>query len=195
MASFGLTKSRLESVFYYRISDTGKLIFIVTCQVDNYIYAETEDEMARFESKPKSTFKVGELKTKSFEVYSSKIFQQPDKSIRVTQDKKMSQFAELELPKSSLEKGSLPASPKQLQHFMGAVGFMLFIARVSCPLITFYASDQTSRASKQQVHHLKTLNSHIRYLKKTHPELNFLPRDEAAECVLDVYSDASLPAK
>ncbi len=61
--------------------------------------------------------------------------------------------------------------------------------------MAYCSSDQASKSHKFKKHHLKTANVHVRYLKGISPQILYRPGSEVSECVFDVYTDASLPAK
>ncbi len=168
---------------------------MVICQVNNCIYGGTQEEINSIEPLFQSTFKVGELKRGSFTVYGSKIVQGENGAIVVTQNKKMEQLTGIDIEDAQGKDGNLPATSAKTRNFMGFIGYMLFMALVSHPIMAYYSSDQASKSHKLRKHHLKTVNAHVRYLKAMAPQLLYRLGSEVSECVFEVYTDASLSAK
>ena len=193
--SFGLTRSRLDKTLYFRKCEKGQLVFVMTCQVDNYIYSGSLPEMRRFEEQLQSRFQVGELKHSDFEVYGSEISQSDEYVVTLRQDNKMNGLDLATIELSDRKDGNVSATPSELSIFRSLIGYMLFLGRVSHPFLLFVCSDMAKKTQKLQKHHLKTLNSYISFIKKTKPELVYRPGCITSSCVLEVYSDASLPPK
>lgn len=69
--------------------------------------------------------------------------------------------------------GNVPAEPKEITAFKSAIGKMLFIVRLTYPVMLRIASIMATKACKLQVHHLKDLEDELPYLKKHPPKLLF----------------------
>lgn len=101
--------------------------------------------------------------------------------------------------------GNIPADPKEITAFKSTVGKMLFIGRLTHPVMVRGASIMATKPCKLQLHHLKDLESELRYLKKNPPKLlfnNFNISQEStgtssktSPLYLDVYTDALLYRK
>lgn len=56
-----LSRARYESTTYFETVEDGKLSFVLVVQVDNYIYAGDEEEVARLKTFLRHNFGVGKL--------------------------------------------------------------------------------------------------------------------------------------
>ncbi len=86
---FKITKSKLENTLYFRRAQTGELCFVLICQVDNYIYAGRPDQIVAFKAFLQTEFEVGELCRQQFNVYGCEFDQHKDKSVTITQQKRL----------------------------------------------------------------------------------------------------------
>ncbi len=73
----------------FRHAQEGNLVFVLICQVDNYIYAGEPHEMFAFERFLQEEFDVGELRHNDFTVYGCEFVQHENKSVTLAQSKRL----------------------------------------------------------------------------------------------------------
>ncbi len=194
---FQLSKSKLENTLYFRKTPAGDLCFVLICQVDNYVYAGETKQIREFEKFLQSEFDVGELCHNSFMVYGSEFCQHSDKSVTLTQCKKLQELEDRTRKSSGAHNrsGNDFATSDETTAFKSALGKMLFIGRMSQPIMLRIASQMATKINKLHLHHLKDLDALIRYSKKYEPCISFPSSEAGSKFHFDVYSDASMSSK
>jgi len=86
------------------------------------------------------------------------------------------------------------ATPQDITKFKSAIGQMLFIGRLSNPIMLYFASHMATKSSALHSHHLKQLGSIIRHIKRQPHNLTFKVPNPKYKSHIDVYSDASPPS-
>ncbi len=195
--AFGATRSRLEHTLYYRRNDTGALSFVLVAQVDNYVYAGTPSEITAFESFLQEEFHVGELEHGRFVVYGCEIEQHTDMSATVRQRAKLAEVP-TQLPRSVADKarsGNEPATPAELTDFKSILGKLLFVGRLTQPVLLRIASHFATKTLSLRAHHLKDLEAQLRHWKRVEPCIHFARPARPSPFILDVYTDAAMSSK
>lgn len=191
--SYGLTRSKYEATLYYKNSSSGQLVFLLVTQVDNYIYGGQESEIYSFEKFLQQEFHIGELDRGTFAAMGAEIVQRVDHSIRLTQVTKMDDILP---PNIDTKEKDRPAIPAELHNYRSIIGKMLFVGRLSQPIMLFHASFMASKTNRLMKHHLKELRALLVFDKKTTPTLEFKsPSIQDNKFSLEVYTDAAVGAK
>ncbi len=79
--------------------------------------------------------------------------------------------------------------------YKSTLGKMLFLGRMTQPIMLRVVSHMATKTAQLKVHHLKDLEAQIRYLKRTLPCIAFPSVPPGAPFHLDVYTDASMAGK
>lgn len=187
---FGLTQSRYNPSPYFQKDKSGFVSLIVVCQVYNYIYSGLGAIMHIFQDYLKSVFYVGKHESRNFAVYGSELTQDDDGVIHLIPDEKLQRLCPIEIEDQRKRNGSMPASSKEIFQYQSRIGHVTFMARVTQPLMAYFASHMAAKLSHLQKHHLKALNAIIKYLRSIRPEICFRPGSQDLKCVLDIYIDA-----
>eukprot|EP00171_Calliarthron_tuberculosum_P004551 IDg4551t1 len=187
---FGLTKSRLEQTLYYRKDHAQQLSFIVLIQVDNYLYAGTSSEILDFEKSLCATFDVGEQEHSRFFIYGCEVNQSLDHSITMTQLHKIQELPD-KLLLAGLPRGDRAASAAEATLYRSIIGQILFVGRLSQPLMLRIASQMATKLNNLNLHHLRDLESLLKTCKERCPTLLFRSTPSVGSFSIDVYSDAS----
>lgn len=190
-----LTRSRYEATLYYRHSDNHKLTFLLVAQVDNYIYAGDEREMTSFESFLQNRFRVGALDRASFDVMGCELTQSPDGSVTLRQSSRLADLDPSVLlpPVRQLHRSpKRSATEKELHSYRSALGQMLYIGRMSHPLMLSHASAMATKVSDLHTDHIRLLQSHMKSDKASAPSLLFNHPPNQGDFSLEAISDASM---
>jgi len=117
---------------------------------------------------------VSEHKRKAFELFGCEIKQDRGSEIILTQTAKMNTIDASKILEASenYEKDEL-ATPQDITKFKSAIGQMLFIGRLSNPVMLYFASHMATKSSALYSHHLKQLGSIIRHVKRQPHNLTF----------------------
>ena len=172
---------------------------MVVVQVDNYIYTGCRQEMEKFEEFLRYTFDVGEIERNSFDVYGASLSRLDDGTVIIDQKKKLSELDDLQLvtPDMMKRSGNEIANPKELNRFRSAIGRLLFIGRMTHPVLLRIASSMATKVSALELHHLKDLKALVKYSCKKPPVLVFKPPkiSSLSRSHFEVYSDGSMGTK
>lgn len=198
ITEYNLTKSRYEHTLYYKKNDTHTTTFILVAQVDNYIYAGTETEIYSFETFLQERFKIGTIEKGLLNVMGTEISQAKDGTISLTQSTKIQSIDEeilnIDVPGAPRQANQI-ASPAQISAFRTTLGKMLYIGRMSSPIMLYHASFMASKTNRLETHHLKNLKSFVKLDKRTPPSITFNSTDSPGNFSLEVISDASMSSK
>lgn len=164
-------------------------------QVDNYIYTGCPRLVAEFEESLSQRFHIGELKQNTIDLYGCDIQKSANKSIRLTQRSHIRKLSAETLTVDEKSSGMELASPKENRTYQSVIGSFLFVGRLSRPVALYHASHLATNIKELRKHHLKELQSVVKAIKKTTPEIAFLAPAADATFKLDVYSDAAMPRK
>ena len=69
--------------------------------------------------------------------------------------------------------GNIPADSKEFTAFKSILGKMLIVGRLTNPIMLRVSSFVAAKASKLLFHHLKDIESELRYLKNEHSKATF----------------------
>lgn len=194
VTEYKLTRSCYEPKLYYKLFDE-KLAFILVTQVDNYIYSGSETEVSSFEKFLQSRFNVGTLDRNQFRVLGCELEQQVNGTVVLSQKTRLNEIDEktLTLPPTDLDRSpDRCATPKEIRAYRSILGKMLYVGRMSQPIMLYHASHMASKLNTLKLHHLKDLGSLLRFDKKNVPILRFLPPSTKGGFSLLAISDASM---
>jgi len=194
---YGLKRSAYESTLYYERNKDGNLELLVVVQVDNYIYTGCNNNMNRFEKFLRAAFEVGEIERNSFDIYGAHLSRNSDGTAVVSQLQRLAELADIETisASTSSESGNDVASAANLTKYRSAIGRLLFVGRMTHPVLLRIASTMATKTSALLNHHLKDLAAFARYALKAAPVLTFRPGSTAAPFHFDVYSDGAMGSK
>lgn len=189
-----LTRSRYEPTLYYKRVN-GELAFALVAQVDNYIYCGTEAEIRSFEDFLQQRFSVGALDRHEFAVMGCEITQDSTGTVRLTQRDRLHDIDERALTVPRNETGRSPdrnASPHELHAYRSVIGKMLYVGRMSQPVMLYHASHMATKVGDLKAHHLKDLRALLKFDKKHTPALCFLKPSSGSKFSLEAISDAAM---
>eukprot|EP00171_Calliarthron_tuberculosum_P004588 IDg4588t1 len=148
-----------------------------SANVDNYIYTGTIVKCKNLRVFLHSEFEVGELEHRSFTVFGCEVNQESDGSITVEQRRKIEELNEVILNSTNVKKREPDsfASPTEITNYKSCLGKMLFIGRMTQPIMLRIASHMATKVNKLMRHHLKDLKSLIKYCKSSTPHISFKP--------------------
>ena len=131
--------------------------------------------MEKFESYFKKTFDVGKCYRNNFNIYGASLSRQQDGSMTLKQDAKLKEIAESDLNAySKLERSEQDiATPKEATKFRRAIGNILFVGRMSDPILLRIASTMATKVEDMKVLYLRDLKSQINYALRNAPVLAF----------------------
>ncbi len=189
----GLTRSRLDYTLYHSCDDDGRLDFIRAVQVDDYLYAGTPKRMEAFEAFLKSTFDVSKFARRSLSLMGCNIEQSKDYSIVLSQKHMLDDIDHHLLMDCAGPKGDSQATNKQATVYRHIIGKMLFIGRMSSPLLLLHASMAASKLADLRTHHLRALATILHRLKQHNAQLHFdsPTSTDHASFILDIISDGA----
>jgi hypothetical protein len=168
----------------------------VTTQVDNFIFTGTNKAMEAFAAYMARCFRLSELEYDNFAVYGT-LFRRGEHSIRINQAAKIQELMEYPLTRDRRRMHDEPATRAERLFYMSTVGSMLFIGRVTSPIVARMAGILASALPALAVKDIKNINAAIRRLKANLPsiaELHFRvpgPASVDSAPVLLVFADAS----
>eukprot|EP00171_Calliarthron_tuberculosum_P018277 IDg18277t1 len=176
----------------YGLADSGRLWYLTSDAALTDEFGLSKSEISEFEYFLQNEFEVGELLRHNFHVMGCEIKQDSSGAIKLTQRTKLDELDHEQLLNCSPKPyADQLASPKMLTLYKSVLGKMLYIGRVSQPVIMYYASHMATKTSRLMSHHCKELSSLIRFSKRTAPELMFKPPVDQGEFYLDGYTDAA----
>lgn len=187
-----LTRSRYEPTLYYAQVD-GILAFVLVAQVDNYIYAGMDAQMRSFESFLQNRFLVGALDRRCFSVMGCELNQNVDGTIILTQQSRLTDIDENTLtpPARASKDPDRIANKFELHAYRSMLGKMLYVGRMSNPIMLYHASSMASKVGNLQTHHLKDLKALVKFDKKNVPTLTFVSPNTGTFS-LEATSDAAM---
>ena len=193
--SFGLNKSKYEPTLYFSKNRNGHLELLVLVQVDNYIYTGKKDHMKKFEEFLSSHFKIGSLERNKFLTYGCEIEQSNNMSITLTQKSKLDDIMKVDIrPINSYQRsGNDVASPQELKHYRSLLGKVLFLGRMSQPIMLRISSEMGTKTNHLLVHHLKDLHAQVKYALGISHCITYERGSSIGTFSLDIYSDATCP--
>lgn len=195
----GLTRCKYDHTLYYAINDLGVLEFILAVQVDDYTYSGTPARMQAFEEFLRRTFEISKIARRSLSLMGCTITQDDDFSVTLSQESSLQALDPSVLTDAAGTAKDGPTSAKQSTAYRTIIGQMLYIGRLSAPLMLCHASDAATKQSDLRIHHLRSLAATIQLLKKDGALLRFLApnRDSTLRSphVLDAITDGLGRAK
>lgn len=127
------------------------------------------------------------------------IVQHDDYSIVLSQQKMLDQLDEQLLLDAVDNKSDDPASARQVTIYRHVIGRMLYLGRMSAPLMLLYASLAATKLSDLRTHHVRALASRLKCLKVQPAELYFRspPTSHHAPTpfILDIITDSAMANK
>lgn len=84
------------------------------------------------------------------------------------------------------------ANAKEVHDFRALIGKMLYLGRISHPLLLFHASSMATKMNSLHILHLRTLCSRLKFSKKSNCGLSFIIPMHTLPFQLEVMSDASM---
>lgn len=190
---YGLTRSRYEHTLYYRKEESGSLSFVLATQVDNYIYAGTQDEVSKFEKFLQKRFEIGTLDRHNFTVMGCEIGQTPAGTITLTQRARLEAIdGDILIPEEKQRAPDRPATPTEITAYRSVIGRMLYIGRTTHPVMLFHASHMATKVNQLRKHHLKDLHALLKFDKREEAKILYRAPSSAREFTLEAVSDASM---
>jgi hypothetical protein len=168
----------------------------VTTQVDNFIFTGSNQAMDGFASYMAGCFKLSELDYDNFSVYGT-VFRRDKFGIHIEQGSKIKELVEYPILRDRRRMHDEPVTRAERLFYMSTVGSMLFVGRVTSPILSRMAGVLASALPALTVKDIKSMNATIRRLKTLLPaiaELHFnVPERTArnAQSFLLVFTDAN----
>jgi len=196
---YGLTRSAFEPTLYYDRNDGNSLSLLVVVQVDNYIYTGCEESMKKFEAFLRTAFEIGDIERNSFDIYGASLSRTSDGTAVVDQAHRLSELADIYSISATVASasGDDMASAASLTKYRSSIGRLLFVGRMTHPVLLRIASTMATKTSALKNHHLKDLAAFVRYALKAPPVLTFRRASQPDEkgFHFEVYSDGSMGSK
>lgn len=192
----GLKRSKYDHTLYYSHDADGNLDFVLAVQVDDYLYGGTSTRMEAFEAFLEKTFEVSKLARNNLSVMGCDITQRDDHSITLSQAKMLQDLDPKILLDTIVGDGDGPATTAQATVYRHVIGRMLFIGRMTSPILLLHASMAASKIADLRRHHLRALATNLKRLKRNPAELHFLAPNRTVwnPFVVDIISDAAMAA-
>jgi hypothetical protein len=177
----------------FKLDDSSLL---VTTQVDNFIFTGTHEPMERFAAYMARCFKLSELEYDNFFVYGTQFSRDP-RGVHINQGAKINELIEYPLVRDRRRMHDEPVTRSERLFYMSTVGSMLFVGRVTSPIVARIATVLACALPHLTVKDVKVMNAAIRKLKASQPaiaELHFLAPDASLSdggSTLLVFTDAS----
>jgi hypothetical protein len=165
----------------------------VTTQVDNFIFTGTNTAMDGFADNIDSCFKLSELEFDNFSVYGT-VFSRNAAGMHEQQRAKVAELVEYPLAGSRRRMHEEPVTRAETLFYMSTDGSMLFIGRVTSPIVERMAGVLASALPSLSVKDIKGMNAAIRKIRANLPsiaELHFMTCPETEQPFLLVFTDAS----
>lgn len=195
MDGHGLSKCKYDYTLYYSRDADINLDFALAVQVDDYTYSGTPDRIAVFEHFLKRKFKVSKLTRKSITVMSCSILQDDDYTITLDRSQMLGELNPSALLDVVNTASDDTATARQATFYRRIIGKMLYISRMSAPLMLFHASHATTKLADLKRHHLRSLATTVTRLKQDEDKLIFLAPSrtptKSASLHLDCISDGA----
>lgn len=160
-------------------------------QVEDYIYIGTSDLAFEFEKVFHSKFQIGSLESGSCYIMGAKLSQDFSGSITLNAKEKLSTTTEIKTPPRLQEKGDRDDTPAKIVSCRIIGGRLLYIGRLTSPVIGFYASDAATKCKALKPHHLWTLDQSIKYFSNFKTEILY-SKGSANTFRVETMSNASM---
>ena len=189
---YGLSRSRLDYSFYFALDADERLCFALAVQVDDYIYCGTPSQMTRFEAFLREIFDVGKFIRRNLDVMGCSIRQNGEYEIVLSQSKMLDDLAPDDMLQSIDSPGDRPATSSQATEYRRLIGKMMFVGRMSSPVMQLHASIAATKLNDLMTHHLRALATVLRRLKRESATLTFKPPPPGAQSAeIDIISDGA----
>jgi Reverse transcriptase (RNA-dependent DNA polymerase) len=168
----------------------------VTTQVDNFIFTGTDRAMNGFSAYMSTRFELSELDFDNFSVCGT-VFRRDRAGIHIGQRENITELVEYPLARDRRRMHDEPVTRAERLFYMSTVGSMLFVGRVTSPIVARMAGVLASALPFLAVKDIKTINAAIRRIKTNLPsiaELHFMApskADKKPDSFLLVFTDAS----
>lgn len=144
-----------------------------------------------------SCFDVGTFARKSLSLMGCEIIQHAEFSFTLSKDQMLQASDPQILLDAVGPKCDSEAKNKKATVFRHVIGKMLYIGRMSAPLVLLHASMAASKLSSLQTHHLRSLALVFKRFRAQGAELNYLSpsytsQDEQISPILDIISDGAM---
>ena len=181
---YGLTASKLDPTLYFM--ENGSLI--IATQMDDFIYAGTENEIENFELYLKKHYKVGSIKAYNFSFSGVCISQRKDYTVLISQPSART----MEGVMYSDPKRSPDSTPTVLEKrsFMSVNGSLLWYGSQTIPHLMFISSSFAAKVPDLRIRHLKALQSTLKFTRTFNSAILLNP-SELTRSKLLVFTDAS----
>jgi hypothetical protein len=115
----------------FRLDDD---LLFVTTQVDNFIFTGTDVAMKKFTDYMASRFRLSELEFDNFSVYGT-LFSRDGAGFHINEKEKIDELVEYPLMRDRRRMHEEPVTRAERLFYMSTVGSMLFVGRVTSPVV------------------------------------------------------------
>ena len=186
----GLTSSIEPSMFYWRDPTTAKMIGVLACHVDDFIWGGTQAFEQTIEQ-IRSTFKVGKEEDTIFQ-YCGINLNQVQNSIYLNQNRYAENITRIHIDQERAREKENDLTNDEMTLLRSKIGQLLWLAHQSRPDILFDVTVLASNVTKSKIKDLFTANKLINKAKSQKLSLKFQPLNSENKCHLLVFSDAAL---
>lgn len=189
-------RSFVDPALYFKYED-NKVIGIILCHVDDFLYAGSTKEVENIERNIKEHFEVRTIEEKVFMfcVFFVEIIEKENGTFQITysQPNKIGDILPIEV---KLQDPSLHATPRQQTQFRSVLGALQWHSSNTRPDLAFSISSLLGNSKHLLVKHCILANKILRKAKANDPFkincINLLPTESSNNRLnLNVYTDAS----
>lgn len=164
-------------------------------QVDNYIYTEPSNWISSFQKFLQAEFDIGAPDHRKFDVLGSDVHQDQDVSITLTQKSRLNDIdTSLSACKDDNKSPDRLANREETHAFHSILGKILYIGRMTNPVMLYHASAYSTKTQNHHRHYLGSLQSTFKHDAKNLPTLHFATptSSKQQQFSLETVSDASM---
>jgi len=177
-------------MFYWRDPTTAKMIGVLACHVDDFIWGGTQAFEQTIEQ-IRSTFKVGKEEDTIFQ-YCGINLNQVQNSIYLNQNRYAENITRIQIDQERAREKENDLTNDEMTLLRSKIGQLLWLAHQSRPDILFDVTVLASNVTKSKIKDLFTANKLINKAKSQKLSLKFQPLNSENQCHLLVFSDAAL---
>ena len=179
-----------EGLFFANCRDTGDLIGVIACHVDDLLYGGTGDFQLNVIETLCVALEFGTENTGAVTYIGTNVKQHSDKSITSDHVTFASSISPTELPQDHLASKEASLTEEERTQFRAGVGQLNWLSTVSCPELSFQVCQTSSKIKHATVADITSINKVIYKVKKEQAYIHF-PTLDLSSIHLRVYSDAS----
>lgn len=183
--------SKVDSAVFYWKDDSGNVIGILACHVDDFIWGGTDIFESTIISQVRSAFNVGKEDSVAFQ-YCGIDLQSVNDNILLNQDKYTDSLTKIDIHPSRAEEKDDGLTGDEKHSLRSKIGQLLWLAHQSRPDLLFDVTLIASKLKDAKVKDIMTMNKIIVKAKSSKMHLTFQRLGSDSDISLVVFSDAAL---